>query len=234
MKIDKVPILSKQNQVLELQYSSARWNEIWFFGGIEICDDTYNDVLIINKTKGFLTEGDVRFLWDLASSLPNNGTYLEIGSWMGLSTILAANALLANLNLGAKIFAVDVWGYTEEFKNYDEVKNGTLYEIFLQNVKRANMEHFVVPIRGKSSEILKDIDETFDLIFIDGDHTFEGAYSDIDSAFSKKKRDGRILGHDADGITGVKAAVMKFAEDNRCSYEIYEPPTAYYIWEIFQ
>ena len=122
MKIDEVSILSKQQHILKLQYPSARWNEIWFYGGIEIYDDTNRDMLVINRTKGFLTEGDVQFLWDLASSLPKNGTYLEIGSWMGLSTILTANALLANLNLGAKIFAVDVWDYTEEFKNYDEVK----------------------------------------------------------------------------------------------------------------
>ena len=233
MKIDEVCILSKQQQILKLQYPSKRWNEIWFFGGIEIYDDTSSDMLVVNKTKGFLTEGDVQFLWDLASSLPKNGTYLEIGSWMGLSTILTANALLANLNLGAKIFAVDLWDYTEEFKNYDAVKNGNLYDIFIENVKRSNMEHFIVPIRGKSSEIIRHIDEMFDLIFIDGDHTFEGVYSDIDLAFSKVKSGGRVLGHDADDITGVKEAVIKFAEDNKYNYKIYEPPTTYYIWEIY-
>ena len=57
----------------------------------------------INGVRGFLIGGDVKFLWEAGLSLPKSGKFLEIGSWMGLSTIIIANALISNLNLRAKI-----------------------------------------------------------------------------------------------------------------------------------
>ncbi len=62
----------------------------------------------INGVRGFLTPGDVVFLFNLAAELPTAGNYLKVGSWMGLSSILVANGLIANLNFDARIYCVDV------------------------------------------------------------------------------------------------------------------------------
>jgi hypothetical protein len=39
-------------------------------------------------------------------------------------------------------------------------------------------------------------DESIDAIYIDGDHSYEGVKKDLESAYSKIKRFGWIMGHD--------------------------------------
>jgi predicted O-methyltransferase YrrM len=76
-------------------------------------------------------------------------------------------------------------------------------------------------IRGKSQiELTKFPDEYFDFIYIDGDHSFEGALGDLKIAFEKTKSSGIIAGDDY--RTGPKAnstqknvarAVEEFVKD---------------------
>ena len=51
--------------------------------------------------------------------------------------------------------------------------------------------------RGYSeNELAKFPDEFFDILYIDGLHTFEGCYSDLELAYKKVKPGGWICGHD--------------------------------------
>lgn len=55
-----------------------------------------------------------------------------------------------------------------------------------------------------------------DVIFIDGDHTYEGCKADIDAWFPLMSADGVMLFHDADETSpGVVKAVEEFAENNK-------------------
>jgi len=55
-------------------------------------------------------------------------------------------------------------------------------------------------------------DGTFDLIYIDGDHTFDGVSRDLAAWFSKVRPGGVFCGDDYDW-DGVKRAVHKFVEE---------------------
>ena len=59
--------------------------------------------------RGYLAPGDAAYLFRLGMALPPGGSYLEVGSWLGLSAIVVANGLLANLNLRARVYCVDTW-----------------------------------------------------------------------------------------------------------------------------
>ena len=51
--------------------------------------------------------------------------------------------------------------------------------------------------RAKSEDVLQKFpDEYFDVIYIDGDHSFEGCYKDLELARRKVKKGGWICGHD--------------------------------------
>ncbi|MBU3591454.1 class I SAM-dependent methyltransferase [Polynucleobacter sp. 78F-HAINBA] len=52
-------------------------------------------------------------------------------------------------------------------------------------------------------------DESFDLVYIDGDHTYEGVVKDLAAWYPKVKKGGIICGDDI-GWPGVKKAVDEF------------------------
>ena len=52
-------------------------------------------------------------------------------------------------------------------------------------------------IKGNSSQILQLLDDnSFDMIYIDADHSYEGSKQDIEIAYAKIKPGGWIMGHD--------------------------------------
>jgi hypothetical protein len=78
--------------------------------------------------------------------------------------------------------------------------------------------------RQYSSEFLKSIEDlSVDVIYIDGDHSYEGVKADLANAFPKIKKGGWIMGHDyemnmkkANNVYnfGVKRAVDEFCLEN--------------------
>lgn len=74
-------------------------------------------------------------------------------------------------------------------------------------------------------------DEQFDLVFIDGDHSYSGCKTDIDAWWPLVKRGGWLSGHDYDHPKfnfGVKQAVDEWAEKNGVLVELGEN----YTWFV--
>lgn len=70
--------------------------------------------------------------------------------------------------------------------------------------------------KGKSDIILNNfIDDYFDIIYIDGDHTYEGVKIDMEVSYRKVKPRGMICGHDyvSPKFEGVVRAVNEFCEE---------------------
>jgi hypothetical protein len=78
-------------------------------------------------------------------------------------------------------------------------------------------------IKGDSSECLSRFeDRTFDMLYIDGDHSYQGVKKDLEQAFKKVKVGGWIMGHDYEMNMkkaktsydfGVKRAVDEFCSE---------------------
>jgi SAM-dependent methyltransferase/glycosyltransferase involved in cell wall biosynthesis len=187
----------------------------------------------INGVQGYLMPGDVLYLFRTAGSLPPNATIVEIGSFMGLSAIVMAHALIANQNEGARLYCVDTWQGSPEHQQMQVVKEKQLYDIFIRNIQDAGVDHLICPIRKRSTEAAADFaDESVDLIFIDGDHSFEACYADLKAWYPKLKSGGILIGHDCVPGSGVSQALEKFAAEYRLPYRINEPPDAHYIFEL--
>ena len=131
---------------------------------------------------------------------------LEIGAWGGASTLYWAKKL-SEINTNSKIITIDLWDTYEEISNNyskhhnrqkmkDANKNDKMYKIFLHNIKSSKLKNISF-IRGKSQDVMKLFNsQSFDLIYIDGDHSYNGCKNDIVQAKRLIKRNGIICGDD--------------------------------------
>jgi len=209
------------------------WQKLWLSGPCTIHFVPGTDMIEIHGVQGFLTPGDVKSLVAMAATIPPGGCYLEIGSWLGLSSILIANGLLAELNFRAHIFCVDTWEGSAEHQHMPQIQQGQLYEQFQHNITTAGVESLISAIRGESQEIAQRwTGPLLDVIFIDGDHSLAGCYGDLQAWHPKLKQDGRLLGHDASPGSEVEAAVRQYCRENRWTASVCPLPGSHYIWEI--
>jgi hypothetical protein len=97
------------------------------------------------------------------------------------------------------------------------------------NVRYVDMTHQYLEaqkigkaIKGDSSTCLLQCDTLFDMIYIDGDHSYEGCKKDLLAAYEKVKPGGWIMGHDYKMnyekaknrySFGVKQAVDEFCKE---------------------
>ena len=86
---------------------------------------------------------------------------------------------------------------------------------FYENVRNQDLEGVIIPVRGDSSYTLGiHKDDSIDLAFIDGDHSFAGVTRDLNAVLKKMKKDSFILCHDAQPNSDVYNAIVKFCENN--------------------
>lgn len=145
-----------------------------------------------------LTAREKYILNRLAKHVVKQGgkNFLEIGSYLGASSIVIASALT---DVRQKLYCVDTW------KNdaMTEGKKDTFCE-FLANV--SNFSTHIVPLRGTSSAMSQTFDKSLDYIFFDGDHSYEGIKTDVTAWLPKLRPGGIAIFHDygwADGVISV-------------------------------
>lgn len=116
----------------------------------------------------------------VASSYPID-SYLEVGCRTGVSANVVTYLAEKYLNI---FFAVDSWsGSCAGFPN-------TL-DLFLQNM--THYEGNLYLYQEISQTALPKINNTFDLITIDGDHSEQGAYLDLIMSFPKLRKGGFLV-----------------------------------------
>ena len=97
-----------------------------------------------------------------------------------------------------------------------------IYEMMRDNIMRDKADHVIKLHKGFSYDVLLHYPELyFDMIYIDGDHSYEGCKRDLYLASRKVKEGGLIMGHDYTTNSkcknkynfGVKRAVDEFCEE---------------------
>lgn len=98
-------------------------------------------------------------------------------------------------------------------------------KIFGENT--ASWKASVIKVKGDSKTTFEvHPDGSLDYVFIDGDHSYEGALADILNFLPKLKKDGWMFIQDS--IDGVKEAVRDAIGDSRLKI-IVEPPVGHYV-----
>lgn len=161
----------------------------------------------------------------------HNGDFrvLEIGSWAGSSSVIWAKAC-QNAGHG-KIFCVDTWAGTEEDMNIKErrkvLQKNRIHRIFLRNIRYSGLEKIIIPCIETSDEFMAHAkDDSFDFIYIDGNHHYTQCKKDIANAMRIIKPHGIICGDDLE----IKASEVDEAEGKKFSEKdmILDPRTK--VW----
>ncbi len=149
--------------------------------------------------------------------LEGNPTIVEVGVFMGRSTVLLASARRARGS--GTIYCVDPFdGSGDDFSM--PVYQGELYragaqnleEVFRRNIAARDLDPWVTVLKGKSDVIVGRWRQPIDLLLLDGDHSPDGAQA-IFSAWSPLIRaGGRIILHN----TGERA----YADGHDGNYRI--------------
>lgn len=177
-------------------------------------DDVDMAFTYVNGVKGTLNRVDTMVLLNEMSHVPMNGKYVETGSYLGCSAVLAG----LTMKRGTRVYCHDLWLEDMSMLSDDGIPPPIIDDhlrTFYDNIKSNDLEGVVIPFRGDSSYTLGiHEDETIDLAFIDGDHSKEGVMKDLESIFPKMKNESSILCHDCrpDTVTldGVKEFCLKY------------------------
>jgi len=135
--------------------------------------------------------------------------YLEIGAYHGAS--ICSVMKTHTTHASSIVHCIDPWFDYDEFDEYKNTQP-TNYSLFLQNVSKLDIKDLnkLYIHRGLSNTIVPTFpDESFDIIFIDGNHATQYVFEDALLASKKVKRGGWIVFDDFDQ-KDVKAGIDYF------------------------
>jgi MMP 1-O-methyltransferase len=167
---------------------------------------------------GPLTNGEeTKVLHDYATNIIPDGNIIEIGSWLGLSTITLALSLKER-NSNYQLFSIDPHDI-EHSKSTDvttDFWNGIepgfdWHKKYIENLRKWGVRKHVISIREKSQDAFDYFQEqTISMVFIDGDHSKEAVFKDLENYVPLVKTDGYIIMHDSEHVNVIQATVDYF------------------------
>ena len=148
----------------------------------------------IRAIPGYMTDRDARHLAMLVACAKGPGEILEIGSFMGKSTVLLSRAA-ERAHGTPKIVAVDP--LTQPSETDPNIPNHRpSRDDFYSNLKEAGVDEHVEFHEMLSHKLAQQWSRSIRLLWIDGDHTWKGAVSDFDNFAPHLTPGGIIALHD--------------------------------------
>ena len=149
-----------------------------------------------DRVPGFLVKSEARFLGTVAACAPGKGSIVEIGSFKGRSTVMLAK-VAKYYGLGP-IVSIDPHGFNSaELQKHRISPDASSFQEFCKNLEAAGVSDFVDIRRALSSDVSPGWTAPIRFLWIDGDHSYEGARQDFEG-FSRHLVPQGIVGfHDA-------------------------------------
>lgn len=130
---------------------------------------------------------------------------LEVGSYLGASAVVLAEALRwMDRGDDGRVCCIDTWHNDAMTEGHRDT-----WDQFLDNT--APWKNLIMPLRGSSTQVRFPEDRPLDLVFIDGDHSYEAARADVDRFESLVADEGRLVLHDhrsKPGVTRVLGEIL--------------------------
>jgi len=157
--------------------------------------------------KGYLDPIEGFALHVLAAYGPGDGEIVEIGSLYGRSTCYLAAGAAGNGR--GTVYAVDTFAGSAEHQEGESgeqdriVSHGSTLKDFLHNVASHRLDAHIKPIVGISTAAAREWEKPIRLLFIDGDHSFDGTRDDFMSWAPFVVDSGLVAFHDVSTWNGV-------------------------------
>lgn len=153
---------------------------------------------------GFMPEDEGLALYEAAVEAAPLGPLLEIGSYCGKSTLyMAAGARDASGD--SVVFSIDHHRGSEEHQPGEEYHDPRLVDAdgrvdtlaaFRKTIEQAGLSDLVVGIVAPSDVVARHWSTPLGLVFIDGGHSSEAAYTDLESWSPHVVAGGSLAIHD--------------------------------------
>ena len=148
-----------------------------------------------------MTRRERLLLYRLARRLAPGATIVEVGSYVGASACFLASAA-REVGGGARVHCVDTWSN----EGMSEGPRDTWLE-FTRNV--AHHRGILVPHRGRSTDVAGRFSLPVSLLFVDGDHSYDGCRADLAAWLPHVASGAVVVMHDFSWATGVQRAVSE-------------------------
>jgi hypothetical protein len=169
---------------------------------------------------------------DFLSIIPKNSKCCEIGVFRG-----DYSKLIYNICNPSLLCLVDIFhgkGYSGDKDGLNIVHSDDM-NLFYNDLTEYYKNNSNVKIfKTDSANFLKNIPNNFfDFIYIDGDHSFDGVYSDLTLSYEKLKLGGILSGHDYhESIGGVLPAVDRFFYEKKLKLNTTEEDLLPTFWTV--
>lgn len=148
-----------------------------------------------------LTGAEKRRLYEFGRDV--QGTFVEIGSYLGASASFLAAGIHHQVPARKSILhCIDTW-HNETML---EGERDTFPEFQKYTSK---YREIIVPHRGTSHDVAQRFSERIDLLFIDGDHSYDAVKLDWDSWYPHLHESSWVLFHDVQWAEGVQIVVQR-------------------------
>ena len=182
--LDNLAVISEQ-QIASI-WSDKKITDQWKKDKKSL-DEVFGDD---DKFQG-VNPGDRRALYALVLGLkPQN--ILEVGTHVGSSTLHIATAL-KTLGQGGHVTSVDILDVNAPDSSWKRIG---LEKSPIEFAEELSCEELITFIAQPCQEFMKQTDERFDLIFLDGDHTAAAVYQEVSVALNVLNDNGVIVLHD--------------------------------------
>lgn len=161
----------------------------------------YAELMPFASIDGWLTVDEAIALYELSRSLPDEAPLaVEIGSWQGKSSVCLARGLAGKRR--PRLCCIDPFdasGDGESAPTYGQragAVGGGLRRAFEQNLQAVGVQDMVDVRQGLSHEHAAQWREPIDLLFLDGDHSYDAVRRDFADWAPKIRPGGYLVMHD--------------------------------------
>lgn len=147
---------------------------------------------------------------------------LEIGSALGTSTVTMARAIQISGTYG-EVYCVDPWEIyiSPPLKGFPLNRQNRYFDSFdtwQRTMKMMQVQNIAKPLRISSDEAFGLFAECiFDIVYLDGDHRYDGFFRDVYNTLRVIKPGGLLAGHDSECFAGE--CDEQFLIENRDVYD---------------
>jgi hypothetical protein len=178
---------------------------------------------------GLLSDGDIVAIQTLSTKLPNSGIFVEIGAFLGKSTIEWAKSLLTQ-DKEYSIISID--SFNSPIDILKELLVDAGFDLPPGNSQLDWFKHYTKDFKNiRPLEVFFDKEYVFDLpiagVFEDSDHSQAALQHALPYWWKKIQPGGILSGHDYGGP--VKLAVDQFAILNNLEVHTFDSSSIWYI-----
>lgn len=166
--------------------------------------------------------GWFNFSWlydDIVNKLKDGDIIVELGTWLGKSTCYLAQKIKES-NKKVNFYACDIFYFNPDDSNkvsWDKFV-GDFYPLFLENLKKQEVEDLVIPKKMSTFDLAKEFkDNSINFLFIDDNHEKGHVLRELEVWYPKMKKDGILAGHD---YPYIKDALNKFCTPKGLTYRV--------------